>query len=194
MASMSSFSAILPILAIATVAALPSESGARSQLDHLKCSGAAAGSEPRLVLDGRFEERSPGEAEIRSLDLHSVYVLCWDPERRVLQKDVGEPVVYVETNGFLDSIHADLDRILAAQHAFHEKTQRFADDLDDLGIADLTPGTMVELTATTDGWHATARGELFIRTCHIYEGASTLSRPDLVEGTPACFLQLRSAE
>jgi len=136
----------------------------------MKCGPMASGKDPHLVMDGRFVEGPREGIDMEREDLHTVMIVCWDPVRRVFHARRGEPVIYVITTPFHDSIQADLVRVLEAQDAFHEEHARYGSDLTELGIRDLTEGIDIELVSTDSGWVATARGELLLETCHIFAG------------------------
>ena len=171
------------VLAVAVLAA--GLSAPRGVEAAMKCRD-AGDRQPLLVLDGRFDPRSPTPEELRALDMSYLTVLCWDPKRRVLQRGEGEPVIYVETSTFLESIHGDLARVADAQRRYAATHQRYAGDLAALDVGALTPGISIEVDAVDSGWQAAASGELFTQTCHVFEGAIQPPARGLAESTPTC--------
>lgn len=134
--------------------------------------------EPHYIVDGVFfEAGDAANAELArtkgvlSADsLHSLYITCWDPEARTLQKGTGEPVVHVTSKLFMDALHEDMHRIVAAQDAYYAQHGRFAGLIGDLEASIMTPGLEVTIATSDDGWRATGRGDLLIVSCSVFAG------------------------
>lgn len=87
------------------------------------------------------------------------------------------------------ALHADLDRIIAAQDAHRKTNSEYAAQLADLNVAMRTAGMTYTLTRNGDGWEASATSNMLIETCHVFVGSITPPRDELKERTPACFMR-----
>lgn len=176
--------AVPPLAACASLLALPHP----AEATELKCQSGDA-SDPHVVVDTRFVDPDEVEfAELRGPSVHSLHVVCWNPVEERFTGRVGEPVVYVLTNEFVEGLRKDLERVVDAQAKHRMAYSSFAADSAVLTLGDLTPGTRVELSASASGWAATLDGERLLLRCHVFVGSVTPPHAELSEGEPGCFI------
>ncbi|HUF51339.1 MAG TPA: hypothetical protein VMN60_10920 [Longimicrobiales bacterium] len=127
-----------------------------------------------------------GIAPVTGEGVHHIIMTCWDPVKQELGP-TGVKVAYLVTKSFMATLHADLERVVAAQDAFRKQNARYAGSLDEIDVALATTSVTFTLAGADDGWEATAGSTLLIETCHVFAGTIRPSRAELEERAPACF-------
>lgn len=163
--------------------------------------------QPLFVIDGRQATQAEID-ELTTLHAESIAAIeirCWNPADSTLNlTGAGMPVIFVVTQGLMESITSDLQRISDAQQAFFAKRSTFSAKLSELGSQVPTAERVtIELTAGPTGWSATATKPLMIHRCAVVVGEVTPPATqrslalmptelvtELVEGVPACFLSI----
>jgi hypothetical protein len=143
----------------------------------MKC-GRFAGPTPLHVLDAAFTDRNPRDLDMQSVD--RIELLCWDRERRVLQRGEGDPVIYIVTHAFRKTLLGALQSLAGAQDTYHAQHGRYAGELGELrelSVTDVPAGIDVALSTAASGWQAVATGPLFIEQCTVSHDERT---PDCV--------------
>ncbi len=164
----------LPLIALMLVA--PAE---------MKCSNHSgvqmpgyAANQPVIVVDGVIvDESAPRLGTDGAMELESLTITCWHPERDAFARD-GAPVVYALSRHLVVSTRAPLLQLIEAQEAFRSRHARYAGDLASLEDYGLAPEVALAFEVTDSGWKAsTPPGDVAYR-CSATEASAGVLRDD----------------
>lgn len=129
-----------------------------------------------LEESGGLEEYEPGW----------VGITCWDPETGAFHSRTGINIVYVVTKPIADPPRIALEKLQAAQAAYHEANSEYAEAISALAGPDLPADTDVELRGTKTGWTATSPAGHGLIHCHVFHGDAAPRLPGMSAGSIRC--------
>ncbi len=155
---------------------------------------------PVLILDGSIvgtgmQARpddgvlySPVLEELDPESIHSLEIICWNPETGEFQPGGGVSIIAIWTKGFVESTRAPIEALLWAQKAHFSQHSSYAQSLDDLVGFGLPQDAMLEFSATSAGWSAaTPRDDVAYR-CFVFSGNAVQELVEMKEHEVVCQL------
>ena len=153
-----------------------------------------AGNAAVIVVDGSvvgvgMAEDQPGQAALDSIDpddILSIKILCWNPRTGTFGGGPAIGVIAIWTKASLQSTRTPLEELLGAQDAHFAAHSRYATSLDALADFGGPRDTLLEFSATSDGWSAATPREDAVYRCAVYSGNAAPEFAGMTAGEVAC--------
>ncbi len=123
---------------------------------------------------------------IEALDVHSIEILCWNPETGRFQRSSGVGVIAVLTKELAATARSSLERLLMAQAAYFSQHSAYAETRSELLAFGLSEDVLLELSATPSGWTASTLGSEVPYRCFAFSGDAAPQLEGMREGVIAC--------
>jgi hypothetical protein len=141
-----------------------------------------------VVVAGMMEDQAVQEAfgSLGPDDIFSIEILCWNPRTGTFGGGAGIGVIAIWTNASLQFTRTPLEELLGAQDAHFAAHSRYATSLDALADFGGPEDTVLEFSATSDGWSAATPGEDAVYRCAVYSGNAPPEFAGMTAGEVAC--------
>ena len=141
------------------------------------------------VVDAGMMEDQAVQAAFGSLgpdDIFSIKILCWNPRTGTFGGGPAIGVWVLWTKASLQSTRTPLEELLSAQDAHFAAHSRYATSLDALSDFGGPRDTLLEFSATSDGWSAATPREDAAYRCAVYSGNAASELADMTAGEVFC--------